>query len=95
VVTASDGRQAIALAVERRPDVVILDFTLPAMDGYEVTVCLRAGRAHPLPILLITADGQAPTKAAQVGSYAFLRKPFRVEELIDAVRVGLDSHGGS
>jgi CheY-like chemotaxis protein len=78
------------VAVERRP----VDFTLPAMNGYEVAARLRAGRAH-LPILLITVDGQAPTKAAQVGSYAFLREPFRVEELIDAVRVGLSSNGGS
>jgi CheY-like chemotaxis protein len=45
------------VAVERRP----VDFTLPAMNGYEVAARLRAGRAH-LPILLITVDGQAPRK---------------------------------
>jgi CheY-like chemotaxis protein len=95
VVTASDGREAIAVAVEQQPDVVVLDFTLPEMNGYEVATNLRSGRLRPLPILLITADGQAPAKAAQAGAYAFLRKPFQIEDLVQAVRAGLDGPGES
>jgi FixJ family two-component response regulator len=38
---------------------------------------------------LITADGQAPLKARHVGAYAFLRKPFTIDDLLDAVRTGL------
>jgi DNA-binding response OmpR family regulator len=89
VVTAADGREALGLAVERAPDLVVLDVTLPELNGDAVARRLRSGRAHPMPILLITADGQASMKAGRVGAYAFLRKPFRIEDLLDAVRRGL------
>ena len=89
VVTAADGREALGLAVERAPDLVVLDVTLPELNGDAVARRLRSGRAHPMPILLITADGQASRKAGRVGAYAFLRKPFRIEDLLDAVRRGL------
>jgi CheY-like chemotaxis protein len=95
VVTAPGGREAIAAAVEQRPDVVVLDFTLPEMNGHEVAASLRSGRLRPLPILLITADGQAPAKAAQAGAYAFLRKPFLIEDLVQAVRAGLNGSSES
>jgi CheY-like chemotaxis protein len=94
VVTASDGHEAVVVAVERQPDLVVLDLTLPEMNGYEVAGHLRSARSRPLPILLITADGQAHTKAKQVGAYAFLRKPFQVEELVNAVQIGLDATNG-
>jgi CheY-like chemotaxis protein len=89
VVTATNGREALGLAGERVPDLVVLDVTLPQMSGYAVARGLRSGRAQPIPILLITADGQAPLKARSVGAYAFLRKPFRIEDLLEAVRTGL------
>jgi two-component system KDP operon response regulator KdpE len=93
VVTAADGHEALGLAVERRPDLVVLDLTLPEMNGYAVARGLRAGHARPIPILLITADGQAPLKAQRVGAYAFLRKPFRIEDLLHAVHTGLSGAG--
>ena len=93
VLTAADGREALGLAVERAPDLVVLDLTLPEMDGYAVARSLRAGHAQPIPVLLITADGQAPPKARRVGAYAFLRKPFRIEDLLEAVRTGLSGAG--
>jgi DNA-binding response OmpR family regulator len=89
VLTAADGREAVDLAIRQRPDLVVLDLTLPEVHGDEVARRLRAARAGPLPILVITADGQAPAKAEQVGAYAFVRKPFRIEDLLDAVRAGL------
>jgi CheY-like chemotaxis protein len=93
VVTAADGREALGLAVERVPDLVVLDLTLPEMNGYAVARRLRSGHPQPIPILLITADGQAPLKARRVGAYAFLRKPFRIEDLLEAVRTGLSGAG--
>ena len=93
VVTAADGREALGLAGERVPDLVVLDITLPELNGDAVARHLRSGRAHPMPILLITADGQAPPKARRVGAYAFLRKPFRIEDLLEAVRTGLSGAG--
>jgi DNA-binding response OmpR family regulator len=89
VVTAADGREALGLAVERLPDLLVLDLTLPEMNGYEVARSLRAKHPQPIPILVITADGLASMKAGRVGAYAYLRKPFRVEDLLEAVRTGL------
>ena len=93
VLTAAEGREAVGLAVERRPDLVVLDLTLPEMNGYAVARELRAEHTQPIPILLITADGQAPIKARHVEAYAFLRKPFSIEDLLDAVRTGLSGAG--
>jgi two-component system KDP operon response regulator KdpE len=93
VVTASDGRAGLGLAIERGPDLIVLDLTLPELNGYEVARSLRSARPRPIPILLITADGQAGTKAEQVGAYAFLRKPFRIEDLLEAVHAGLRRAG--
>jgi DNA-binding response OmpR family regulator len=89
VLTAASGREALALSVERLPDLVVLDLTLPEMDGYAVARSLRAEHGQPFPILVITADGLASTKAGRVGAYAYLRKPFRIEDLLEAVRTGL------
>jgi two-component system KDP operon response regulator KdpE len=88
VVAAAGGGEALALAAERQPEVVVLDLTLPGINGYELASGLRAGQSRRLAILLITADGQAPAKAQEVGAYAYLRKPFELGELIRAVRAG-------
>ncbi len=91
VVTAADGPQAIRRAADRPPALVILDMGLPRMDGYEVAVALRAAHGRALPILTITADGGAADKAQRVGAFAYLRKPFDLDDLVAAVRGGLRS----
>jgi DNA-binding response OmpR family regulator len=68
---------------------MVLDMTLPVVDGYEVARSIRATHGQRVPILVITADGQAAEKAHRVGAYAYVRKPFDVAELVDAVRRGL------
>jgi DNA-binding response OmpR family regulator len=93
VMAAPDGRTAIALASREVPDLVVLDLTLPEMDGYEVARAIRSGREQPIPFLVITGDGDASAKARRVGAYRFLRKPFRIEELLDAVHGGLKGTG--
>jgi two-component system response regulator MprA len=89
VETAADGLQALDRGLARRPDVVLLDLTLPGMDGYRVAQGLRAAHGVELPILAMTADGQAESKATRAGAYAFMRKPFEVDELIVFLRRGL------
>jgi two-component system response regulator MprA len=89
VEAAADGQAALELAASRRPDLVLLDITLPRLDGYAVARALRGEHGPALPILAITADGQAPEKARRVGAYAFVRKPFELDELLAAVRAGL------
>jgi DNA-binding response OmpR family regulator len=90
VETAEDGRQALARATEHPPDLVVLDITLPILNGYMVARALRETHGAQLPVLAITGDGQAPLKAERAGAYAYLRKPFDVAELVAAVRRGLE-----
>jgi CheY-like chemotaxis protein len=88
VDTASDGREALERAEAQRPALVILDITLPILDGYAVAASLQR-RYGRLPILAMTADGRAPQKARRVGAYAYLRKPFELDDLVRMVERGL------
>lgn len=90
VATAADGQEALDLAAQRRPALVVLDMALPRLNGLAVADGLRHlyGQSAP-PILVVTADGRAESKARQVGAYGFLQKPFDLEELVAAVQRGL------
>lgn len=89
VSATGDGHQALRLVRDGLPDLIILDLTLPEMSGGEIVRTLRSAVSPQTPVLLITADGQAEFKAQRVGAYAYLRKPFQVQALLDAVRAGL------
>lgn len=83
---AADGNEALRLVRESRPDLVILDLTMPEVDGYAVAAALETAEGMRVPILLITADGQAPVKARRINAFAYLRKPFIVDELLNTIR---------
>jgi CheY-like chemotaxis protein len=85
---AADGREALASAEREPPSLIVLDITLPVLDGFAVADSLRQ-RHGRLPILAVTGDGRAPQKARRVGAYAYLRKPFELQTLVDLVKRGL------
>jgi DNA-binding response OmpR family regulator len=89
VQTASDGAQAVELSEEFGPDLMILDATLPVLSSHRVATLVRDVRGREFPVLVITADGQAVAKARRLGAYAYLRKPFDLNHLVDAVWDGL------
>ena len=89
VESAAEGRRALELAARRPPALVVLDITLPGPSGADVSAGLRATLGSQLPILVITADGRAAEKAVQARAFAYLRKPFTMDELLAAVRRGL------
>jgi DNA-binding response OmpR family regulator len=86
VVTASDGDKAIALARAERPDLMILDLMLPAVDGLEVCRILR--REMSLPILMLTARAGEVDKVVglEIGADDYVTKPFSTRELLARVR---------
>ncbi|HEY3118679.1 MAG TPA: response regulator [Chloroflexota bacterium] len=92
VVTAADGKEGLDRATERPPSLLILDLTLPTLDGFQLVEALREMGNVP-PILMITADGSAPEKAARLGAYAYCRKPFETSDLLQAVHQGLVGGG--
>jgi len=96
VEQAFDGRQALAAADRGRPELVILDWMLPGMDG--IAVCRELRRKHLMPILMLTARGAVADRVTglQVGADDYLGKPFSIVELSARVgsllrRVALDS----
>jgi DNA-binding response OmpR family regulator len=90
VDVARDGLQALELAAQRRPELVILDWGLPVFDGDVVAARLRGIHGEDLRILIVTADGRAAEKARRARAFAYLHKPFDVNALADVVRRGLD-----
>jgi DNA-binding response OmpR family regulator len=89
VETASDGQQALERATSARPALVVLDMRLPLVDGTAVADGLRSSLKVPPPIVLITADDRPAEKARRVGAYAYLEKPFELDDLVATVRRGL------
>ena len=84
--TASDGLQGLALARDDPPDLVILDWMIPGLDGLEV--CKRLRAADDVPILMLTAkDGISDRVIGlDAGADDYLVKPFEFEELLARIR---------
>ena len=95
VITASNGEEALRLAEEYRPDVVLLDIVMPDMDGIEVMRQLREGRS--VPVVLLTAKGSTSDKAKglDLGADDYIAKPFHPDELAARVRAVLRRSAGS
>jgi CheY-like chemotaxis protein len=88
VLEAGDGKTALSLAREERPDVVVLDLMLPGMTGYDVLAALTQDeRTRHIPVVILTAKSlQADRdRSAELGASAFLTKPFVPAELCDLV----------
>lgn len=84
VRTAADGQEALDVVREARPAVVLLDLTLPKLDGWQVLERLHtAGDATP--VVLLTGHRHLVQRAHRAGATAALLKPFDVDELLDLV----------
>ena len=84
VLPARDGEEALALALERQPDLAILDVMMPKLDGYEVTQRLRDHAAtSSMPVILLTARVQEAdiTRGFEAGADDYIKKPFSPQEL--------------
>jgi CheY-like chemotaxis protein len=88
---ASDGVQAVELAREHEPDVILLDLGLPRLDGVEAARRIRAER--DVPIVALTGRSRSfVERAVDAGASAYVAKPFHVEELVGALHEALASH---
>jgi two-component system, response regulator PdtaR len=86
---AGDGKSAVNLARELRPDIVIMDIKMPDMDGIEAAMVLTEEKIAP--VLLLTAYSQRDLvdRARQAGVAGYLVKPFRESDLTPAIEVAL------
>jgi DNA-binding response OmpR family regulator len=86
VLQAHDGHQAKQQIYNQRPDLVVLDMMMPRMGGYPVLEHFK-GKADAPPIIMITANEGSRHKAyaEYLGVIAYIRKPFPMEKLLEAV----------
>ena len=89
---AADGEQALALAFELKPDLVILDVKMPVMDG--ITAAEQIVAARLAPVLMLTAFSQTELieRAKDAGAMAYLVKPFSLPDLIPAIEIAVSRH---
>ncbi|HKI92906.1 MAG TPA: response regulator transcription factor [Gaiellaceae bacterium] len=86
VAEAEDGRGALAALQEHRPQVAVLDYKLPGLDGLAVThAVVRDGLATRVLLLSALTDGGIVYKALETGAAGYLAKEARREEIVDAV----------
>jgi DNA-binding response OmpR family regulator len=89
VMTAGDGKTALAAVRAEKPDLVLLDLGLPGMDGLDVTRTMR--RETNVPIIMLTARTEETDKLVglEIGADDYITKPFSPKEMVARVRVVL------
>jgi DNA-binding response OmpR family regulator len=86
VLSATNGNQGLEVMAEHPPDLVILDYMMPLLDGAGVLKAMRASpRLAAVPVIMISAVPESVLRARCQGYAAFLRKPFDFEALLNAV----------
>jgi two-component system, OmpR family, alkaline phosphatase synthesis response regulator PhoP len=98
VVTAYDGREALAKVESEKPDLVVLDVMMPFMDGFEVLRTLKADpKTKDIPVIMLTAKAQDADvfRGWQSGVDCYLTKPFNPMELLTFVKRIFDSQAQS
>lgn len=89
VVEAGDGRAALERAREDRPDLILMDISIPVMDGWEATRTLKADPATAgIPVIALTAHAldSDRARAAEIGFDIFLAKPVEPRRVVSEVR---------
>jgi CheY-like chemotaxis protein len=93
VIEAANGMEALQRAVETSPDIILMDLSLPVMDGWEATRRLKADeRTAEIPVVALTGHALAGISegAKQAGCDAFVTKPCLPEDLVREIRRVLD-----
>lgn len=89
VVKASNGREALYLARQEKPDLIVLDIMMPEMDGYEFMRLHRKERATPIILLTAKVDQDDKVIGLELGADDYVTKPFRPRELLARIRAVL------
>jgi AmiR/NasT family two-component response regulator len=85
---ASDGEEALLLAEQLNPDVVVMDIKMPKLDGISAAEKLSEAK---IPVVLLTAFSQTElvARATEAGAMAFITKPFKPADLIPAIQIAI------
>jgi CheY-like chemotaxis protein len=87
VLSAANGRHGLERLGESAVDLALIDFMMPLLDGAAMGTAMRADRALAgIPIIMMSAVGEHLVRQRFAGYASFLRKPFRITAMMDAVR---------
>jgi two-component system, response regulator PdtaR len=86
---AADGEQAVAMAAELKPDLVILDVKMPKLDGIDAAAAIAGKRIAPVVILTAFSQRDLVERARQAGAMAYLVKPFAKHDLVPAIELAV------
>jgi response regulator NasT len=89
---AADGEEAIRLAEEQRPDLVVLDVKMPRLDG--ISAAQRIAEQRIAPVVILTAFGQRELveRARDAGAMAYVVKPFTKNDLVPAIEMAVSRY---
>jgi phosphate regulon transcriptional regulator PhoB len=96
VMLAPDGEKAVTMSLSSRPDLMVLDIMLPAMDGLEVLKAIKQdGKTSGIPVIMLTAKGQETDKVVglELGADDYMTKPFSPKELVARIRAVMRRSG--
>ena len=85
VAEARDGEEAVALAAEHDPDLIVMDVRMPHVDGIEAARQITDRKPVPIVMLTAYAEQDLVTRASEAGAFAYLVKPFREVDLLPAL----------
>lgn len=87
----SDGEEAVALATDLEPELVVMDIKMPKLDGISAAEKIAELK---IPVVLLTAFSQADlvSRAAEAGAMAYVTKPFKPADLLPAIQIALARH---
>ncbi len=89
---ADDGESAVRLAVETRPDLVLMDVRMPVLDGISAAEAITSRRLAPVVLLTAFSEQDLVARAMAAGVQGYVVKPFTAAELLPAIEIALARH---
>ncbi|MBA7711147.1 Alkaline phosphatase synthesis transcriptional regulatory protein PhoP [subsurface metagenome] len=87
-IEATDGKQGVKLAKDKKPDLILMDIMMPKMDGYTACLAIKADKAtKSIPVVILTALGHELNKqlGKEMGADGYMTKPVNRQELLDVI----------
>lgn len=89
---AGDGEEAVRLAEEHRPDLVVMDIKMPVLDGISAAERIAGGRIAPVVLLTAFSQRELVERARDAGAMAYVVKPFTAADLLPALEIAVSRH---
>jgi response regulator NasT len=92
IAEAADGEEAVRLAMEHRPDLVVLDVKMPRLDGISAAEQIASARVAPVVMLTAFSQPELVERARAAGAMAYLVKPFTKADLLPAIEIAMSRY---